>query len=259
MAGVRDFEDLIAQAAAAVVSGWDFAWLEGRASEQRPPWGYARLAAFRLGTVESALDIDTGDGGILAEVPRLQPRMAVTEGWPPNTERARRRLAPRGVEVAPVDSGAALPFADASFELVTSRHPVRPDWPEIARVLTDGGTYLAQHVGPGSAHELIEQFLGPPPAGHATRDPQVEAAAAESAGLSVVHQQTARCRMEFFDVGAVVYMLRTCIWWVPDFAVDRYRDTLSRLDDRIRTRGPFVAHSSRTLIEARRRPRDDSG
>ncbi|HUK70157.1 MAG TPA: class I SAM-dependent methyltransferase [Streptosporangiaceae bacterium] len=43
---------------------------------------------------------------------------------------------------------APLPFPDASFDLVTSRHPVRPDWPQIARVLTDGGTYLAPSARP---------------------------------------------------------------------------------------------------------------
>jgi hypothetical protein len=40
-----------------------------------------------------------------------------------------------------------LPFAAASFDLVCSRHPVSPDWGEIARVLTNDGTYFAQHVG----------------------------------------------------------------------------------------------------------------
>ncbi len=68
----------------------------------------------------------------------------------------------------------------------------------------------------------------------------------------MVDLRTARCRMEFFDIGAVVYVLRTCVWWVPDFTVDRYRDALQRLDQDIRGRGPFVAHSARTLIEARR-------
>ena len=58
--------------------------------------------------------------------------------------------------------------------------------------------------------------------------------------------------MEFFDVGAVVWILRRCVWWVPDFSVDRYRGTLLELDDLLRRRGPFVAHSTRHLIEARR-------
>jgi hypothetical protein len=57
--------------------------------------------------------------------------------------------------------------------------------------------------------------------------------------------------MEFFDIGAVVYILRKCVWWVPDFDVERYRDTLRRLDAQIRSDGSFVAHSTRHLVEAR--------
>jgi SAM-dependent methyltransferase len=250
---VRAFNDLVDEAAAADVSGWGFEWLDGRATEERPPWGYRRLLASRLAAVASALDIDTGGGEILAEVPRLPPRMVVTEGWPPNLERARRVLSPRGVDVVPVEPGQSLPFPDASFALVSSRHPVVPDWSEIARVLTDDGTYLAQHVGPASAFDLIEWFLGPLPLERRGRHPEDEAAAARSAGLEIVELRTARCRMELLDIGAVVYLLRKCVWWVPDFTVDRYREALERLDRHIREHGVFVAHSTRTLIEARRR------
>jgi SAM-dependent methyltransferase len=255
---VRSFDDLVAEAATVDVSGWDFSWLHGRATEERPPWGYARLVAARLAQVGSALDIDTGGGEVLAEMPTLPARMCVTEGWPPNIERARQLLGPRGVEVTTVGTDDQLPFPDATFELVISRHPVRPDWAEIARVLTDGGAYLAQHIGPASAFELIEYFLGPLHAERGGRDPQRAVAAAESAGLAVVDLRKARCRMEFFDVGAVVYILRKCVWWVQDFSVDRYLDTLKRLDAQIRAEGPFVSYSSRYLIEAHRRSRQGS-
>ncbi|MDT5043890.1 MAG: hypothetical protein QOE51_4875 [Actinoplanes sp.] len=252
---MRRFDDLVGEAAAADVSGWDFGWLDGRASEERPPWGYSRLLASRLADVVSALDIDTGGGEIIAEVPRLPPAMVVTEGWPPNVERARRLLSPRGVQVVPVDQGSPLPLPDAAFELVSSRHPVDPDWPEIARVLIDNGTYFAQHVGPASAFELIEWFLGSRPGNPLGRDPERAATAARAAGLRVVDLRTARCRMEFFDIGAVVYLLRKCVWWVPDFSVERYRAPLERLDAHLREHGSFRAHSTRTLIEARREPR----
>ena len=76
--------------------------------------------------------------------------------------------------------------------------------------------------------------------------------AAEKAGLTVTDLRTARCRMEFFDIGAVVWILRKCVWWVPDFSVERYHDKLVELDAHIRREGPFVAHSTRHLIEARR-------
>lgn len=231
---MRTFGDLIDEAATVDVSGWNFDWLDGRATEERPPWGYSRLIASRLPNVASALDIDTGGGEIIAEMPQLPPRMVVTEGWPPNVERARGLLSLRGVEVVPVEQGRPLPFPDASFELVTSRHPVDPDWCEIARVLVDNGTYLAQHVGPASAFELIEWFVGPLSRECLGRNPDREAAAARAAALQIVDLRTARCRMEFFDIGAVVYVLRKCVWWVPDFSVERYRDALTRLDAHIR-------------------------
>jgi methyltransferase family protein len=253
----RSFTDLVSEAAAVDVSGWDFGWLDGRATEERPPWGYSRTIAARLPNATAALDIDTGGGEIIAGLPALPPRMCATESWPPNFERARELLSPRGVEVVRSGEGEPLPFPDASFDLVISRHPVRPDWPEIARVLSDGGTYLAQHVGPASAFELIEYFLGPLPEQRQSRDPLAAAAAARAAGLTVVDLRTASCRMEFFDVGAVVYILRKCVWWVPDFGVDRYRDTLKRLDAQIRRDGVFVAHSTRYFIEAQARPADE--
>jgi len=248
---VRAFGELVDEATAVDVSGWSFDWLDGRATEERPSWGYARLLAARLAQVASALDIDTGGGEVIAGVPRLPARMVVTEGWPPNADRARALLSPRGVEVVAVDQGQPLPFPDASFALVSSRHPVRPDWPEIARMLAGDGSYFAQHVGPSSAFELIEWFLGPQSRERQGRDPEREAAAARDAGLRITDLRTARCRMEFFDIGAVVYILRKCTWWVPDFTVDRYRDALERLDGHIRERGAFAARSTRTLVEAK--------
>lgn len=250
---MRSFEDLVTEAVAADVTGWGFGWLDGRASEERPPWGYAGLLARRLATVGSALDLDTGGGEVLSEAPVLPPRMVATEGWPPNLARARALLGPRGVDVVDISNASGLPFPDRSFELVTSRHPVRPDWPEIRRVLAEGGSYLAQHVGPGSAAELIAQFVGPDDRrGPHTRDPAVESAAAEAAGLTVVSVRTARCRMEFHDIGAIVWILRKCVWWVPDFSVERSHSELLALDAGMRAGTPFVAHSTRHLIEARR-------
>ncbi|MDN5758901.1 MAG: SAM-dependent methyltransferase, partial [Tomitella sp.] len=59
---MRTFDTLVSEAQAADVTGWDFSWLDGRATEQRPPWGYAQLLAQRLSTASAALDIDTGGG-----------------------------------------------------------------------------------------------------------------------------------------------------------------------------------------------------
>ncbi|WP_216841178.1 methyltransferase domain-containing protein [Acidobacterium sp. S8] len=226
---MRSFDDLVAEAETADVAGWGFGWLAGRATEERPPWGYARLLSDRLARVRSALDIDTGGGEVVSEAATLPERMCVTEAWPPNVQRARELLIPRGVEVYEVSGDSPLPFSGESFELVTARHPVNPKWSEIHRVLLPGGHYFAQHVGPASAFELIEFFLGPRPRHHQDRDPLEEASRPEQTGLTITNLQTARCRMEFYDIGAVVWILRKCVWWVPDFSVKRYHDKLLQL------------------------------
>lgn len=244
------FGDLVAQAQAADVTGWDFSWLAGRASEQRPSWGYQKLLARHLAQVGSALDIQTGGGEVLSGVPRFPTLMVATESWPPNLARARQSLRGRGVTLVADREEPPLPFAAASFDLVTSRHPASIWWAEIARVLRPGGTYFAQHVGPRSNAELFEYFLGPTPTTTHIRAPEAESAAAARAGLEVLECRTERLRVEFADIGAVVYFLRKVIWTVPDFSVARYRSRLRDLHEQIEATGPFVAHSTRTLIVA---------
>ena len=48
------------------VEGWNFSWLDGRATEQRPSWGYQRLLGAKLAAAGAALDIQTGGGEVLA-------------------------------------------------------------------------------------------------------------------------------------------------------------------------------------------------
>ncbi|SJM58189.1 class I SAM-dependent methyltransferase [Gulosibacter sp. 10] len=246
------FDSLIEAGASADVSGWDFSWLDGRAAEERPAWGYARQLADRLGRATASLDIQTGGGEVLAEAEVFPVTAVATESWPPNVRKAARLLHPRGVVVVADPDEPPLPFADAAFDLVTSRHPATIWWEEIARVLRPGGVYFAQHVGPASAFELIEFFLGPQPEARRERHPDDEAAAAEAAGLEIVSLRTARLRIEIHDVAAVVYLLRKVIWWVPGFTIERHRDRLRDLHERIQRDGPFIAHSTRHLIEARR-------
>jgi SAM-dependent methyltransferase len=248
----RKFEDLVAEADSVSVDGWDFSWLNGRATEERPSWGYQRLMSQRLATVSAALDIQTGGGEVLAGAETFPPTMAAVEPWPPNAALATKLLHPRGVVVVAISDEPPLPFADGAFDLVTSRHPNTIWWTEIARVLRPGGTYLAQHVGPAAVSELIEYFTGPQPEVGAQRHPDNECTQAQAAGLQVVSMRMERLRQEYFDIGAVIYFLRKVIWAVPDFTVERYRERLRDLHERIESEGPFVAHTMRVLVEARK-------
>ncbi|GAA4547134.1 class I SAM-dependent methyltransferase [Amycolatopsis samaneae] len=249
------FDELLAEGAAQPTEGWDFSWFAGRATEERPPWGYSRLLGERMARASAGLDLQTGGGEVLAGIPAPPPVLAATEGWAPNIATARETLAPLGAEVHELPADAPLPFPDATFDLVTARHPTYVPWPEVARALAPGGTYLAQHVGGPSAAELTAFMMGScPPADPA--DPTFGAegarAAAEAAGLTVTELRTAVCRVEFFDVAAVVHYLRKVIWMVPDFDVERYRERLAAMHELILADGGWSMNHHRFLLEARR-------
>jgi SAM-dependent methyltransferase len=245
------FDELLAEGESVPVEGWDFSWFEGRATEERPPWGYAALIGARMAGAAAALDIQTGGGEVLAGIPKPPPVLAATESWAPNVALARRRLAPLGATVAEVADDADLPFGDQSFDLVVSRHPVLTVWPEIARVLRPGGSYLSQQIGAGTNRELTEYLMGPQPV-RPGRSASWAAGQAGAAGLVVTDLREAELRVEFNDLAAVVYFLRKVLWTVPGFTVAAYREPLARLHEQIQAAGPFVSHARRFLIEARK-------
>jgi SAM-dependent methyltransferase len=249
------FEDLVAEGAAVPVEGWDFSWFEGRATEERPSWGYTGMMAARMAGARAALDIQTGGGEVLAAalagVPQPPPVLAATESWPPNLAIAAASLRPLGGRVVQAADDGGLPFQAGTFDLVVSRHPVETVWPEVARVLRPGGHYFSQQIGAGSNRELTDFMMGPQPVSPA-RDPRRAVAAAEAAGLAVTDLREQALRTVFNDVGAVVYFLRKVLWTVPGFTVEGYREQLRRMHEQIQARGPFVAHAQRFLIEARK-------
>jgi SAM-dependent methyltransferase len=246
-----DFDRLVAEGAAEPVEGWDFSWFAGRASEERPSWGYARLIGERMADVRSGLDIDTGGGEVLASIPRAPELLVATEAWLPNVPVASANLAPLGGRVVAAAEHEGLPFADGTFDLVVSRHPVATNWAEIARVLAPGGSFLSQQIGAGQQWELIDAMLGPHNPSLARSTDTAVARAAE-AGLTVVDLRSETLRSEFFDIGAIVYFLRKVLWTVPGFTVEGYRERLRALHERIKAEGSFVSRAPRFLIEARK-------
>ena len=246
----QSFESLIAEAETAPIVGWNFDWLNGRATEERPSWEYSRLLAERYRQADKVLDLQSGSGEMLAALPHLPALLVATEGYRPNLTLAAQRLRPRGVHVVGTDDRhELLPFSDAVFDLVTSRHPVTTWWKEIERVLRPGGSYLSQQVGPNSLRELSEYIMGPWLKGSA-RHPRLAEQQAADVGLVVTDLREERLRTVFYDVGAVVYFLRLVIWIVPNFSVERFRDRLWSLHQQIEREGHYVAHASRFLIEA---------
>ena len=251
----KSFEELVDEGEAEPTEGWDFSWFEGRATEDRPSWSYARSLVPRVAATSAVLDVQTGGGEVFSDVLERAGApdvVAATESWPPNVALARERLRSFGATVAQVADGADLPFPDAGFDLVVSRHPTVVVWPEIARVLRRGGTYFSQQVGPGSNRELTDFMMGPQPVSD-RRSPERAVTEAHAAGLEVLDLRQEALEVRFLDVGAVVHFLRKVLWTVPGFTVDQYRGRLRAMHDDIERKGAFVSHAQRFLIEARKR------
>jgi SAM-dependent methyltransferase len=251
----RSLDELLAEAASADVTGWGFSWLAGRATEERPRWGYSRLLTGRLASAAAVLDVQTGGAEVLAEAAARNPRppalLAATESWPPNAPLAAAALRPLGGAVVRAADAGGLPFGDGAFSLVVSRHPTTTAWAEIARVLRPGGSYFSQQVGPGSNRELTDFLMGPQPVSQ-SRSPRRAVAHAAAAGLTVTDLREQTLQVSFTDIGAVVYFLRKVIWTVPGFTVPGYRQALARLHEQITADGQFTCYCRRFLIEAQK-------
>jgi len=243
----RTYDDLVSDALCAPIRGWDFSWLIGRMDRGVLPWDYASLARDALATATSLLDIDTGGGEVLASLAPL-PAAIATEPYPLNVPIATARLAPLGVDVR-AGRASALPVADGDVNLVLNRHGLL-DAAETARVLTAQGVFLTQQVG--SRNDLaFNDALGVPPASppdaHTLHSTVAEL---EDAGLVIDQAQEDYPVTRYFDVGAVVFQLRSVPWQVPGFDMGTSEERLRNLDAHIRRTGSFEVKSHRFLVRA---------
>jgi hypothetical protein len=210
------FEELVADGAAAPVEGWDFSWFDGRAAEERPPWGYARLLGERMARATAALDVETGGGEVLGEV--ASP--------PPGAPGGDRVVAAQRRPGAPASRGAGRTGrgrggrAVAPVRLLVLRPGGQPPSGHGAVGRDRTRAAASRHI-PVPADRPADQpradrvFVGPTPPS-SPRGRQKPRAAAASAGLELLDLREAALRVEFFDVGAVVHFLRKVPWTVPD-------------------------------------------
>jgi SAM-dependent methyltransferase len=234
------FEQLVAEAQAAPVSGWDFSWLTARGSTAAPlPWDYRAEVARHAADAASLLDMGTGGGEWLAKLTPHPPRTVATEGWPPNVPVAARRLRQGGIPVVQ-DEGAAdnraedanrgrLPFRDGAFTLIINRHEAFLA-AEVSRVLAPGGTFVTQQVDTHTSDGLYDVLGLPVPEQPASWLPLAQRQLGD-AGLTVRRAVAGEEVERFADVAAIIYYLRLVSWAVPEFTLERFAGRLRELHD----------------------------
>jgi SAM-dependent methyltransferase len=239
------YDDLVGEASGVRGTGWEFAWLDGRALGSEPTWSYPDLARAQLRRASSLLDLDTGSGEMLAELAPLPPHTVAVESWARNIPVARDRLMPFGVPVV-----TELPGGEEEFDVVLSRHGRLPA-ADIARLLRRGGRLLSQQVGSDDLAALNDA-LGATPPRTQQWNAEVAAAALAAAGLEVTDQREERPLVTFRSIEEVVRQLGASPWQVRDFTPERYSRELRRLDAVIRARGSFTVAAHRFLVVASR-------
>ncbi len=232
--------------------GWDFSYLDGRMLQDKPPWSYSTRARELMRESTSCLDIATGGGERLLSMRDSWPEtVAVTEGYPPNLDLARRRLEPLGVRVVELqnDEYTPMPFGDVEFALVLNRHAaINVD--EIARLLEPGGRLLTRQVHGLWAQDLLAAFDATPQWPDAA--PEKYVPWLQSAGFSVLDVKDWSGRLAFTDVGAIVYYLKAVPWLVPGFSVASHTDQLMALQSNLESQGELAFAARNYLIEAQK-------
>lgn len=248
----KRYHTLVKEAQSAHFSGWDFSWLDGRMIQEDPPWDYPQLVREHMKDAHSLLDLGTGGGELLASLAPLPPDAHATESYPPNQCIAEKRLAPFGVKLHKTGDGENLPFDEALFDLVISRHesfnPV-----EVNRVLRPGGKFITQQVG-GLDNLELNQILQ-----KEVSFPFINWGLAEAliglyeANFAVQIAEKAALKSTFLDIGAVVYYLKAIPWQVEEFDPKTHADGLTAIHNIIEEQGKFVATAHRFLIVARKK------
>ena len=230
--------------------GWDFSYLDGRMSEEQPPWSYLSRAAVLMRQSSSVLDMGTGGGERLLELKEYWPKkVVVTEDYAPNVELATERLAPLDVRIEAIrlTDSEPMPFAGGEFDLVLNRHSGF-NAGEVARILAAGGTFLTQQVHGSWAQDLLSVFGAKPPWPEAT--PSNNVPKLEAAGLQAVRAEEWSGKLAFADVGAIVWYLKAVPWLVPGFSVGTHLEGLMDLESRLEGDEKLVFEARKYLIEA---------
>lgn len=234
------------------IKGWDFSHLHGRYTEEdNLPWDYAALITQHLAPDARVLDIDTGGGEFLLSLGHPCHLLAATENFPPNVQLCQDTLPPLGVDFRPADGCGALPWPDASFDMVINRHgdfnPV-----EIHRVLRPGGVFITQQVGADNDRALVELLLPGTPASFPEQHLAIARRKFEQAGFTVTQAEEAFRPIRFLDVGALVWFARIIEWEFPGFSVEKCQEQLFALQNTIDQGGSIDGMTHRFLLVARK-------
>lgn len=235
-----------------VFKGWDFSHLENRWSCEDLPWDYRELLENHLKPEQKLLDMGTGGGEFLLSLNHPYNKTSVTEAWEPNVKLCKERLEPLGMEVKQVFEDSKLPFENNTFDIIINRHEAF-DLKEVRRILRPNGIFITQQVG-GRNNErlskaLIKDFQ--PLFSENTLDNTLKEA--NKNFFDVVYSKEFFPKLQFKDIGALVYFAKIIQWEFPNFSVDNCFEELCKLNYEIEKYGYIESKEHRFIVICRKK------
>lgn len=234
------------------IHGWNFSHIEDRYKNHALPWNYKSIIQSHLHKNSFLLDIDTGGGEFLLSLKHSADKTAATEGYMPNVELCRKELLPLGINFKETHDYSNLPFGDNSFDLIINRHG-NYDVTELYRLLKPNGIFITEQVGENNERDLVELLLPnaqKPFHGLNLSEQQIKFRAA---GFSILYSNEAFPKIEFFDVGALVWFAKIIEWEFTGFSVDSCFDNLLKAQRILEKEGSIQGTAHRYIIVARKK------
>jgi SAM-dependent methyltransferase len=231
--------------------GWDFSYLDGRWESEPLSFDYTQILNNYRRSTDILLDMGTGGGEFIKSLGHPYHQISVTEGWQPNLALCKERLEPLGITVKYVDEDDRLDYPKDQFDLVINKHESF-DATEVHRVLKPGGYFISQQVGGRNDRRLMEKLLGHIPPPFPLHDLKHNVELLQKVGFQVMEQMEEMPLLKFYDLGAVVYFAKQCVWEFPDFSVEKCFKKLKALEEEITQNGYISCGTHRFLIVARK-------
>ncbi len=247
---MKDFYTIWKKEEKTPFSGWDFSHLKNRMIEEKPPWNYNLLAKRLVKKSTAVLDMGTGGGEIFSSFAPFPARVVATEGYPPNYIIAKKRLESLNVKVIKFSNSLTrkMPFKKEEFDLILNRHDAFNS-NELFRILQNNGIFLTQQVGE-NLWDLMKEF-NVKPMFHRW-NAEIARKQLKDASFKIEEYRKWKGKVEFRDVGAMVYFLKVVPWIVKNFSIDKYLPVLKRLQEKIDSGKKLVFTEGRFLIKARK-------
>jgi hypothetical protein len=230
----------------------------GRYEADKPDWSYEATARAILAEAESALDMRTGEGGVLASLAPLPKLTVAYEGWCPTVPAAQATLRPLGMHLV-VALGAAdnvpgpdqrarpgLPFQAEAFDVVLNRHEAF-DPVEGRRIVKPRGRFLTEQVGSDQGAS-VRRLLGLP-VDERVWTADVAVGQLEAAGWVIDEVREDHTPMRFSDIAALIGYVRTAPWAFENLDWTSAKPALQRLHAQFLSK-PIDAASHSFLVLA---------